>query len=1078
MKTARLFLVLLILSGCTEKGKPVIEHAPDQRQFESSPASKLDAQGEVKAISSDINVLASRVLSEARIRNMESYSNRNVHDELISLNEKLIRTPVAERGRLLPILKNYVTLLQLECSDIKASCLGLKYFKMAGSSAEVAKMAAQMPEFDSVSARLLLFAVELKNGLTDNELLRLLVDKVPASNPTVRSMLETALMSASESMRDQGKLREFLGTVTAWDLIENSKWNLSSNAQTALLSMIARARLMYDANEKISPEFLKIIEDHNKNANSLAFAQKQLLERKILIPEALGVTPIVRIDELYFIIDAVFLQKISPQGAAELFHHSRRSAKDLAAAVENYTRMRFVLALANANVTAKAIFTAAIPTEQLLIHAMRQSSLVRQIWGGLGTSLDMVRSFASASLKQAPDAAAFEAKMRATFNSFGRSVNLASTYPHTLLLFQMLSQKRFKLTLRGLGEMDTGALMPLIFHGSVPPLLNYSEESTPLNHFEIMHSFDMAVRTNLFETMEVDPDLFISDVLSRLNQVPVKSIETTLDEVEKRYVETKLYRDFENICRELKGGPAVSRTITLEGIRRSPFFGSVMDVAFTGVTSRGGRSSGSGALAETEMGLFYPDGEYGEALERVRLDIRQHERVAQAMLTSYTGYLKNFKKLSDNEIAQRTSRTRASLDALSRLRQRAIKAATDSFERIGWCFFKAGQKDYDMMNEVIKMEEEHLRAVYRDMRRLREENLSEEQKQAIIESHQFKGLPSNFKGLDRVDKDAYTISSVDFLIRAGRFMQRLAPNIQINWGSRLDMDVELVRDAVIRQLPFTDTEEAFVESGLKAYFAKRDPFAVWQVLAGGRIITWTNYLKVMMTGYRLENEFYGKPRTFTAQRILQAHEEILALTVLQPDDRRLFAVLREYWRFDPIYLDERIIRFNVDTERGKMAMQDIWGLFDLPLMLAQNEKLGYDYDQAHMGPEIVAKSLRPKRFGYRELGLIYYTARSATLRGSPVIPYNADLDKALDKDVTDTVREGFRATKDFEQATLDYIRQAESRPPALRPRADVNMGVTLTSLLSDNLLPSFNSEIQQFRQSTQSCFVSKCEDFK
>ena len=268
MKTARLLFLLMSLTlvNCTEKGKPVIRHDSDQRQQSpDQPATRQDPRAQVQAVNTaDLNTLAARVLEEARIRDLRSYGNRLVRDELTALNDRLVRTLPKDRPTLIPLLKNYVSRLQLECGEIKASCLGLKYFKISATSVEVLKMMAQMPEFENQAGRLLLFAIELKNALSDNTLLRLLIEKVSPTNSAVRSMLETALMSAAEDLRDPVKLREFLESVKSWELAGNKKWMLGSGAQAALWSMIARARMMYDPNGRIRSEFLARAKKHSR----------------------------------------------------------------------------------------------------------------------------------------------------------------------------------------------------------------------------------------------------------------------------------------------------------------------------------------------------------------------------------------------------------------------------------------------------------------------------------------------------------------------------------------------------------------------------------------------------------------------------------------------------------------------------------------------------------------------------------------------------------------------------------------------------------------------------------------------
>lgn len=1081
MRTNRfIFIMIAFLISCTEKGTPIVQHEPDRRSEDTDSVTTVAQSADKRIADEDVLVLSKRVLDRERIRDLSSYSSRGVLDDLLELNLRLIRSDVSDRSaKILPILKDYAAALELECGDIKSSCLGLKYFRRAASSAEVVKMMAQMPEFKSQSSRLLLFAIELKNGLADLKLFQLLLADLPPSDATSRSLLETSLMRASQDINQPTKLREFLMATHAWEMIENKKWNLSGAAQSTLWSMIARARLFDDGSGQPSQTFLDLNADLMARPDSLASRQKALLAKGKIKPQALGANLITQFDELTYLLDAVFLQILAPQTAAEIFQNSGRSAQSLFDAVDNYVRLRFVIGLEESTQLAKGIFKASVPTEQLLIHAMKESSLVKQVWGSLKGRQESVKNFALSALKLTNAGTSLEPKARALFNSYGRSVNQASTYPHELLLFQMLSQKRFKITLRGLGELDTGDLMSMLFYGTLPPLLDYSDEITPLNHFEIIYAFDMAVRSGLLPSMDINVDDFMSDILSRLMQAPITSVTEVLDRVERRFGgETSRFRDFKNICQEFHGADPVPRVIDLPGIRLSPYFGDVMEFLYTDVSSKGGTSSGeSGGIMRGNLGLFYMDAEYGEALERVRLNLGMYERIGQAMLASYGDYLKRFEYASDDRVEKLTSKTRAQLEVLTKVRERTLKTASKWWNEVGWCYFKAGQRDIEFFHMILNQEEEYLRGVHRDMRRLRAAGISAQESQRIKESRYFKGLPGGFRGLDRLDKDAYTVTSIDFMIRSANYLQKVAPHVTVNFGSQLNMDVVLVRDATIRQLLWTESEDDFVNSGLKAYFSKKEPFVTWITLAGARVLGWANFLKSMMSIYRLENEVLGAPQTFSAEKILSAHEDILKLTQLSPEDRKLMSVIHESMRFDPLYLNDRLITYTVDLERGKFAFQDIWGLFDLPVLLASYEKLGYDYDQSHMGPEQPPASRRPKRFGFMELGRLYYNARSNWMRGNPIIPYNAVLDKELGARVSNVVQKETAVIQSFHQATESYVNSSQRRSPSLRPRADIDISQSVTQPLSETLIPNFNDELRRFRQNTQDCFSSRCADF-
>ncbi len=115
----------------------------------------------------------------------------------------------------------------------------------------------------------------------------------------------------------------------------------------------------------------------------------------------------------------------------------------------------------------------------------------------------------------------------------------------------------------------------------------------------------------------------------------------------------------------------------------------------------------------------------------------------------------------------------------------------------------------------------------------------------------------------------------------GFFSDEARPEHSREFRRKLDNDIDLLRQAQIRSISFTDTEDQFVESGLRAIFPVRESFSTWESLAGGRIMIWQNIMKTMFTGYLLEMES-GHATSFTPARILSTHEQLLSVTQLSP----------------------------------------------------------------------------------------------------------------------------------------------------------------------------------------------------
>ena len=73
------------------------------------------------------------------------------------------------------------------------------------------------------------------------------------------------------------------------------------------------------------------------------------------------------------------------------------------------------------------------------------------------------------------------------------------------------------------------------------------------------------------------------------------------------------------------------------------------------------------------------------------------------------------------------------------------------------------------------------------------------------------------------------------------------------------------------------------------------------------------------------------------------------------------------------------------------------------------------------------------------------------------------------------------ATRDFHNLTISYMNEIAKRPVDQRPRADINIYTTLSSpLLTDTLVPSYNSKQKLFNITTDNCFASDklCPSFQ
>jgi hypothetical protein len=366
--------------------------------------------------------------------------------------------------------------------------------------------------------------------------------------------------------------------------------------------------------------------------------------------------------------------------------------------------------------------------------------------------------------------------------------------------------------------------------------------------------------------------------------------------------------------------------------------------------------------------------------------------------------------------------------------------------------------------------------------------MTEEGRRYLSSTYELKGLPGGFKGQDSLQYDGYRVSSVNLLIRIAGYLKNgiktetqviapVAPWVSVNLGSKFDSDSELVRLGERNFLPYTDSEDEFVTNAFKTYFAGNGEYLNWLIGPGTRTYIWDEYLRTLTLTYRLESELAPDDRSVTPQTILKAHEDFLRITQLSGFERHWFSTIGLGERFDLGALKDVVLAATLNYSTSRYSLDELWGLYDLPVKLMDRQVLGIEYDSegAEMQPPLLA---RPTRFGFQDWGRGYYKARASENRGAPLASYNPDVDRYLDRSVTAFVRQEADSIRAFHDALDSFIPEVALRPEAERPRVDVNMDLTITGpWVSETLTRSFDANLRNFQQSTHRCFVEECTDF-
>jgi hypothetical protein len=1072
--------------ACTEKGKPHNNHEGAKPGPQTQPLQTPDTAIPSGKISTDLNTLADKVLDHARVQNPKSLLDRSTRDDLLALNKMILELKAEQTAQpeFRALARKYSNAVILDCGDFRDSCTGLRYFKTAANSSQVVKTFAKLLPDNRI--RLILIALELKNRLWDGELVEILIAAAASPHSTeeikdlekIQSMLAAAFTSAAAKIQDRAEARKFLESMNGWAVLTNPQLKFADAARVSVFELAARADFLREQNGELNLGAKAIMDKAEENPNSAIAKQKVLQAQKIFIPEAAGARPINKYDELTFLLDGIYLGNIQPQAGNILFRSLGRTSRQLREALENYLRLHFLSATLEGTQQIARILAAPVESDASLRHVIAESADITRVWQTFLSQSGPLRSFAMLALADAKDTS--QREVRNMFDSLPRTITRSAVYPHMLVLFHQLSQKRFELYMRFSGKaIDTALIMRWLFEGKIPPLFPYTDDELPLTYFELPHAFDLAVRTGVFGIMNLDVDVFMADTLRRLSEDHIKAIDKSMDLTRTRLTETTNMRDFRAFCAEVKGGPKRSREFYFGDINDSPYFGRtryLMSVGMSALNSDSQHTSTDrGELQRTSLGLNFADGTFNEALELNRLELGSALRAGEAMLAAYQDYLTRFVHLSADDVAKRTVQTRATLDMIRNKRKDTLSFANDLFQELGTCYLKAALLDRGIMERAIEYERIYLRHVHALLTRMRSQDLNLEQRASLTKQIQFSGLPNGFTGRDRLSESGYRANQVDLLIRITRYLTEglnlngqqlppIAPHLKIHFGEQLTLDTRIVRETVDGLLTYVEKPEDFVGSAFKLYFRNKNGFLLWRNLNSHPLTTSTDMLKNAISMYRTEFEIYGRAGRVSPEQTLRMHEDLIDLVRITPQEREIMELTQIFRKIDKLYLDRRFIRTNERWE----TIQDVLGLFDFPLSLLTVEQLGFVWDQANQTERIGTPPVRQTMFLG---GQNYYNSRNPISRGNPVIGFNSAVDQQMDRSFIGFVKSELKAIHTFQESAQSYFTAIEKRPAAQQPYFDVDLRTSVRApLYNPGAFQDFNALENNFHRQTSGLY--------
>ncbi len=1124
MRLGLVIFILAVSAGCVEKGNPRQRHGhapkpeegPQAKPAATAAADTLVHNEAVTGEKSLILKLANELLRPQVMHEPGSWNKLEVARKLMRLNEELasaMRGALVTDREISEVAKIYELKLLEDCSGLRQQCHAIDFFRQASNSSSVIQELALKHKGDlDIYYQLLYMAFEVKGRILDASLNRMFAEeaepylkslnsKNTRKAKTFAQMLTVSaqqLIASSDKAAAQELVRR-LGIIKVETRGELVRYGVSGDTIVGLIALAGS--FSEDAKHQ---GVSAAMEAHFARSDSIRVAQNNLLSQQKSMAAQMQMVPLREWSTLVYAIDMAFLGQITTDQAVALVRSVKVERKQIFDILKQILTIRFLDTLARTTDEAqKKFFEKDVAGDKFLFHAWQSASDVRPHWGTFLSRAGELRRLGVVLLSVSDASDKMVTDLRRVVGGLPLNIKYISTYPTMFALGFHMSKRDAKVKVQGFFgefEIETDTIIESLFMGHYAPWFDYSEDSTALNFIELLYSFDFALRTGMFERFRIQPDVFATEIVKRLGRKAQRRTRDYQALLQSRMAGQN-FRDFLDLCESVQKG-IFKTEMNLTQIQISPILGEAADTIYTTISNRSGGNKGSPVKGQADKiisGIMIFDQRFAAQLEESRSDMENILRWIEALRTSYQSYLQ---RVDPAHAEEKLKSLNATIESLQKFRVSFLADAGKNFRKIDQCYSRLAWAEEKGKLQLLKMEEAHLRQVYKDISRLRAGQLTSTQ---IKNKYEFRGLPSNFKGLDQFTNEAYLYNQIDALIRQISYVSSglqtesakfpaVTPGVRVNLGNRLDQEIDELRSSREVRISFAD-EESFVQEGLQA-FINPPKFVNWFELRSGAISEWDDRVHAAIIFNRVtdpsllkeicktEGACASPTEMVTAKEVLAIHSQTLGLIKFEPEFKRYMKILGRNRRIDGLHLARVLLDYDILTA----TVTNRWGLYDMPANNVVAEILGATYsavEAAKFGGGIdaimgsIAKWEKYRHIGYRDLAKKYYQLRKKESRTQFLFPVNEAMDVQMEESVRSVVQREVGRIGSFARETEALSKSLSQLPVEKRPRADItNFEVITDPILSPHIFDNFRRELEKFHSDTAQCYTANsCPDF-
>lgn len=826
---------------------------------------------------------------QKNIENYSFYDLRNWQDQRVVLNADFSKAVEAELNREIYdknfLSKSEALVLQL-CPLEKVNCNLIMHFKRFPNSPRLFESLAKNSETLDKYYHFLYLSFETQNQMSRNESIELFLEKA--------SIYKSELDKKTEKSHEQQKfaitLKYLLDLFHQGKLsLKNIEWLkslnlLESNNGTDLV--ISAQHLM----KNNSAEFAEHLKKTQSKPQSYTNLLRNLMNKNRALLENYKVAPL-NIDSYLYITEQVYFSEISPRVAAEMIFSANLDSKKINETILSYVEFQILHLILLAQDDIKLFLQQAkdIQPEKYFI----------EINNYLSTSTKNAKSLndRTQSLVQLLSYVKSPKTSTTTLSSLQKNIKTLVTYPQTIILLYsmarngVLPEKVVNLPVRiHLASATFGDLLKLLFNGMLPPLLNYHQDETTHNKFEIIESFESLVKSNYFTILDIEADLFLSTFWDsiflygieneRVNRS--KFLKDRKDNLEAKYASGE-WKDVLNLCKAINAGDQQNlpyRTIPFSEVIHSPTLGRL--ASRLNDSYEGTNQHTVNGITIVNKGYYAPANNLNIQLEKIRLDINNYIKIFKT--------LKSFFKTDTlfSKLDSRVEKVKSEVKSFVLLYNLRLK----EFEN---CYFPILQREKHIMAKIFQYES----IFWKDIS-------TEKSKYHFPFKY---SLPSGINWKTKYSNNQILTHNSDFLLRVKNYLQfgyRQLPAIDEKLNIELTENYvthPIFTESTSRSIPIGSSADEFSKIALNS--SSYTATVNWYNSSYINLTGIDNYYDALAQFYRMQGdltEIYEIPTLRTTYDLLVAPLRVYKLIHLSNDEKENLQWIGRSSRYDYSYL--------------------------------------------------------------------------------------------------------------------------------------------------------------------------------